>query len=286
MNNQRVRLFNQQGMTIVEIMIGLLLSLVLSAGVIQIYLSNKQTYYLQEEMSGLQENGRFAIEVLQRTIRGAGIQDGPVFVDVNTADASDPPKAYSPANANVHTSSNDQIEVVRMAWTDCTGNSVSVPPANPVQITEFFYIEQGLNQVKSLACLSSSSPVPQVLVENVETIEIHYGLDADGDRNADGYSNATQVALANAWARIVSVRIGLVLGTSRDESRSRIVPQAMTFPTVAAHPLLSAFQTNNAGQPDLFDGADADLLPDTHIAPDNRLYRAFTTTIALRNRIP
>ncbi|MGH8548520.1 MAG: PilW family protein [Methylococcales bacterium] len=280
MNKRPDKPFCQHGMTIVEIMIGLLLSMVLSAGVIQIYVSNKQTYYLQDEMSRLQENGRFAIEVLQRTIRGAGLEDGQVFVDVNTVDASDPPTAYNPANPAIHTSSNDNIEVVRNGWKDCAGTPVSTPPADAVPITEFFYIDAS----KNLACFNGV--VVAQLVENVETMEILYGVDEDGDRNADRYRTATQVTGANAWSQIVSVRIGLVLSTSLDESRSRIVPQPMTFPTVTAHPLLAAFQTNNAGQPALFDSGDADLLPDTNIAPDKRLYRVFTTTIALRNRVP
>ncbi|MCI0652872.1 MAG: PilW family protein [Methylococcaceae bacterium] len=280
MNKRSYKHFDQRGMSLVEVMIGLLLSMVLSAGVIQIYLSNKQTYYLQDEMSRLQENGRFAIEVLQRTIRGAGDGGGQVFGEVNTVDASDPPVPYNPANAAIQTSSNDQIEVVRMGWTDCTGTPVSVPPADPVPISEFFYIDQN----KNLACFSGAAVAR--LVENVETMEITYGVDEDGDRNADRYTDATRVEIANAWTRIVSVRIGLVLSTSPDESRSRMVPQRMTFPTVAAHPLLVAFQTNNAGQPALFDSGDADLLPDTNNAPDNRLYRVFTTTLALRNRIP
>lgn len=289
MNERPASACRERGMTIVEIMIGLLLSMVLSAGVIQIYLSNKQTYYLQDEMSRLQENGRFAIEVLQRAIRAAGISGGPAILDVNTQDGFDPQTPYIPANGLVQTSANDQIELVRMGWTDCTGAPVSVPPADPVPITEFFYIEQDPNQNKRLACFRSAPALPQaspqVLVDNVETMEILYGVDEDGDRNADLYRSATQVAAANTWARIVSVRIGLVLSSSPDPSRGRIVPQPIAFPAIAAHPLLTAFQTAN-GNPLLFDGPDSDRYPDTHIAPDTRLYRVFTTTIALRNRIP
>lgn len=59
-------------MTIVEIMIALTISLILMAGVIQIFISSKSTYRMQEESARIQENGRFAAEFMARDIRMAG----------------------------------------------------------------------------------------------------------------------------------------------------------------------------------------------------------------------
>ncbi len=61
----------QKGLTLVELMIAMVLSLVLVAGVTQIYISTKQTYRLTEAQSRIQENGRFALYVLSRDIRMA-----------------------------------------------------------------------------------------------------------------------------------------------------------------------------------------------------------------------
>lgn len=62
----------QAGMTIVEIMIALTISLILMAGVIQIFISSKSTYRMQDESARIQENGRFAAEFMARDIRMAG----------------------------------------------------------------------------------------------------------------------------------------------------------------------------------------------------------------------
>ncbi|WP_045223698.1 PilW family protein [Methyloterricola oryzae] len=62
----------QRGITMVEIMVALVLSLVLAAGAGQIYLANKQTYRVQDAQSRLQENGRFALDVMTRDLRQAG----------------------------------------------------------------------------------------------------------------------------------------------------------------------------------------------------------------------
>lgn len=64
--------FRQQGASLVELMVALVLSLVLVAGVGQIYMGSKQTYRVQDGQSRLQENARAALDVLGRDIRAAG----------------------------------------------------------------------------------------------------------------------------------------------------------------------------------------------------------------------
>ncbi|MDO9240573.1 MAG: prepilin-type N-terminal cleavage/methylation domain-containing protein, partial [Methylicorpusculum sp.] len=67
----------QSGMTLVEIMISLLIGAILLGGVLQIFISTKQTYRMQEGLSRLQENARFAMEFLTFDIRMAGYQGCP-----------------------------------------------------------------------------------------------------------------------------------------------------------------------------------------------------------------
>lgn len=62
----------QRGLTLIEIMIAVTISLVLLAGVMQIFISSKKTYHFQEAMARLQENGRFAIDFMTRELRMAG----------------------------------------------------------------------------------------------------------------------------------------------------------------------------------------------------------------------
>lgn len=257
----------QQGVSLIEIMIGMLLSLILVAGVVQVYISNKQTYYLQDELSRLQENGRFAVDILQRVIRGAGFDNDLAFNAANTIDAGN--------------GASDQLEVIQSGRFDCVGTQLSVAPNPPIAVNDLFFIDANNN----LACLGSGNPNPQPLVENVDQMQVLYGVDTDGNRTADRYINATAVNGAGLWTNVVSVRIGLLLSTSTREERSRMVQQAQNFGTVANSPMLAVFDINNDGTPDLFD-TDGDGIPDSSVAQDNRLYRVYTTTIALRNRVP
>jgi type IV pilus assembly protein PilW len=62
----------QRGLTLVELMVSLVLSLVLTLGAVQLFTGSKQTYQLSDALARVQENGRFAVDLLARDIRQAG----------------------------------------------------------------------------------------------------------------------------------------------------------------------------------------------------------------------
>lgn len=66
--------FDQHGLTLVEVMVAITLSIILLGSVLQIYLSSKQTYRVDDALSRLQEGGRIAMDVLSYDIRLAGYQ--------------------------------------------------------------------------------------------------------------------------------------------------------------------------------------------------------------------
>lgn len=62
----------QQGFSLVELMVTLVITMVLMAGVAQIFIANKTSYNFSEQFSRSQESGRFATEFLTKSIRMAG----------------------------------------------------------------------------------------------------------------------------------------------------------------------------------------------------------------------
>lgn len=63
---------NEQGFSLVELMIALLIGLIISVGVVQIFSATRATYQLDESLARAQENGRFALEFLTHDVRHAG----------------------------------------------------------------------------------------------------------------------------------------------------------------------------------------------------------------------
>jgi type IV pilus assembly protein PilW len=59
----------QRGFTLVELMVALVLSVLVSAGVLQVYMTSSQHYRAQESAALMMENGRTAIEILSRDLR-------------------------------------------------------------------------------------------------------------------------------------------------------------------------------------------------------------------------
>lgn len=62
----------QRGLSLVELLIAMALSLLLMAGVIEVLLSSKQTYHASLALAELQESGRFAFDILAQDLRTAG----------------------------------------------------------------------------------------------------------------------------------------------------------------------------------------------------------------------
>jgi type IV pilus assembly protein PilW len=63
---------SQLGLTLIELMIALVLSLFLLAGIIKVFTTNNQSYRVTEAHSRLQENVRFSLNTLSKDIRSAG----------------------------------------------------------------------------------------------------------------------------------------------------------------------------------------------------------------------
>lgn len=62
----------QRGVTLVELMISLLLGLLLTAGIIQVFVGNRVTYAFNDGLSRIQENARFSLDHIAYHTRLAG----------------------------------------------------------------------------------------------------------------------------------------------------------------------------------------------------------------------
>jgi type IV pilus assembly protein PilW len=242
----------QSGFTLVEIMVAMAIGLVMVAGILQVSAANKESSRLQRNMGFVQENIRSAMELLARDIRQAGYyeDDNPaariltppapfVAVSASTTDTS------SAITADGGGENNDQITITYESNLDCLGQATPVVGGNRFAINHFFISNQ------RLMCQGNGAAAAEPLVEGVESLQILYGENTDGDpRSANRYVRPDQVANIN---NVVSVRLGL-----RFISREAVRP------------------TTDSNQYALLDAA-------AFHASDRLLRREITTTISLRN---
>ncbi len=65
-----------KGLSLVELLVSIVLGLLLTTGIVTVYLESKSNYIVEEEMARLQENGRFALNYLKRELHLAGFYGG------------------------------------------------------------------------------------------------------------------------------------------------------------------------------------------------------------------
>jgi type IV pilus assembly protein PilW len=210
----------QKGLTLIEIMIALLLGAVLLAGVIQVFLNTKQTYKMQEALSRLQENGRFAMDFLGRDIRMAdyrGCTTASLLLNPGTGDKWGVTGTEGAPNAANHAL--DAADSITVRWSD-------VPPCLNPTATKVYTIANGLQQ-------ATNGAASVQMIEGVENMQITYGIDDAGDGSANYYTDAGALT-ATQMGQVVSVRVSLLLATIDDNLTA--APLAYTYNGVTTTP--------------------------------------------------
>lgn len=81
----------QSGLSLIELMIALLLGVLLSIGLVQVFSSNSQSFRTNEASARVQESGRIAADILARALRNAGFFGCfPLQGVTNNLDETDP----------------------------------------------------------------------------------------------------------------------------------------------------------------------------------------------------
>ena len=205
-------------MTLIEIMIALLIGAFLLGGVLQIFSGSQQTYRMQENLSRLQENYRFALDFLAHDSRMAGYRECLTYTV---------PTPITGAN-DTGLNSSDTV-TIQLSTGACGANVLS---------TIIYSVQADVSGQPALF-VKNDAAAAQALVEGIENMQILYGADTNGDYTPDYYVPAGTAGLI--MAKVVSIRI-----------------------TITARTLDGNLTTTG----------------------DGRIRRDFTTTIALRNRLP
>lgn len=74
MSVRRIPAERQRGLSLVELMVAMLLSLLLLSGVVTIFMGNRETFKVQDALARVQETGRYGIQILVRDLRQAGYE--------------------------------------------------------------------------------------------------------------------------------------------------------------------------------------------------------------------
>ena len=67
-----IKIYKQAGISLVEVLVALVISLFLLGGIVQVYTGNKATFAFTNSLAEIQENGRFALDIVSQDLRLSG----------------------------------------------------------------------------------------------------------------------------------------------------------------------------------------------------------------------
>ena len=72
---------HSSGFSLIELMVALVITLILIAGIGQIFLSSKKSFTIQNDLGRQQENGRYVLDTLAQDLRRAGYLGGALTIE-------------------------------------------------------------------------------------------------------------------------------------------------------------------------------------------------------------
>jgi len=277
-----MKILKTHGFTLIELMIALSVGVVLLGGMLQMLAASNQLLRNQQELSLIQENGRFTLSLMSRMLRQVDFSNTGVAIvnplqGCDDADCALDQAAGLPA-VSVTGVVGDTLQVgyhsLSDSVTDCQGQSDT---ANTFYNT--FYVKK-VAGVSSLYCRSSASVLDPalnptdpdddrsvLLVENIQNMQVLYGVDStqvasatDQIGTANKYLNAAAIAADGTISmdNVVTLRLGLLVLASNNTKGSDDI------------------KSHNVAGKAIIGNADIEF--------SRRLKRVFNVTIDLRNR--
>jgi len=244
----------RSGFSLLELLLAAALATVLILGLVQMVAAASAAGGLQRNQAQIQDHARLAIGVLSRAIREAGYNPEP------WSDAY-PPVGLADDSMDGASVSGDRLALRTWSDLNCFGNRN--PDVDSAGNPRFYLRESvfDLTGDHGLARLCRYGPGPggmttqvprQGLLTGVESFQVLYGEDGDGDDNIERWVAAGQWSDAR---RVLGVRIGLLLASE----------DAVVEPAEASTEVLDVIATT---------------------PPDGRLRQVFEFAASLRGRLP
>jgi type IV pilus assembly protein PilW len=173
---------NKKGITLIELLVALIISAAVIAGIYRVFVAQTRAYTVQEQVVEVQQGTRSAMEILLRDLRMAGF------------DSDDGGSKISIANPIV---AGDNSVTVSYEYDYTTQHTIrySLDAAT----------KRLFRQLTIMKDDGSSNATQDVLLENVEALNFTYGIDTNEDGALDNWVPAAGIGMG----KVVAVRVVL-----------------------------------------------------------------------------
>lgn len=242
----------EQGFTLVELLVGLALSVFIVAVTVTYMTTSSRTFRVQTNESLIQENARFALEILTQNFRLAGLNPSNNFAndlavvyadtkcpagEAGLADGDIGAAVCTKDGANDTTDNNsDRIALDYMVDASksasavtvfgCNSHQITVPAGDEVRLASVFWSgDLDGDGVRSLYCQTYNLQTEQAegtalpLVDGVDRLQFQYGVDSDNDGVIERYQSFSNLGAANT-NDVRAIRVAMLLngGANPDQN--------------------------------------------------------------------
>lgn len=311
----------QHGLTITELMIAITLGLFILLTGTGLLLSSKSGYVMQEQNAAIQETGLYAVELIARNVRQAGYENwnsgiapilssaefSPNVIGMDAMTLKKTSTALEGATSIEVVNGSDVLALRYLgesaigeegAILNCAGLAVagpdSIQTADQGRGWSIFFVAKDSAGEPELRCKyqSKTSWNADAIARGVESFQVLYGIDIDGNGSPEQFLRADDVdalddnlllvgdnAIARvtdrnrktAWKKVKAIKFSLMLRGSQ-EAREDVLG--------TEYNLFGVDYSNAHGFADKGVRIKEDMLPN---ASRNRIRKIFTHTIQLRN---
>jgi type IV pilus assembly protein PilW len=196
---------SSKGFSLVELLIAGLLGLILLGGVIQLFLGSKQTYSMQQQLSSVQTDGRFAMLFIERLVENAGW-----YEDVVPTVSSGIDYAQTVEGGALSDAVAVQFEAPAGTGVDCNGSAVI-----GTVVTNRLFVNG-----TTLECQGNGGAAAQPVIENVDSFQVLFGVDSDSDGVINQYVTSAAVVAGGLQTRVLALQIAILISTNEDVTQA------------------------------------------------------------------
>ncbi|WP_244258666.1 PilW family protein [Cupriavidus gilardii] len=291
------------GSSLVEVMVGLLLGTLATGAAVTTFHTMRTAYVIAAEQRELEQRGGALLETIATLLRHAGWHPAPTAAlppPLIGRDDCGQPALGDALNCGKPGIAGSDALWIRFGGdhpfgdpampdrylSDCSGYPVAVTvpgaataPASSPRVAGYLsahllYVADGADGEPQLLCrypgradggTANNTWNSGALARGVETLQLRYGVDRDGDGRVDTVMRASELNIDGpaAWRKVLAVQIALVLRTGAGVAGSPASPLAL-------------LPARTAGE----QGDDIAFVPRTRPAASRRV---FATTVWLRN---
>jgi type IV pilus assembly protein PilW len=219
----------QQGFTLVELSVAVLIGLFLLGGLLTLVQDMRRTFGNQNQLGQMQDNERLAMTLITDVVQAAGYYPNPTFYVASTALPSQgafPTLAPGQAIAGTHNAAppGDTILVQYLTASNdgvinCAGNTNTGVPTvfvNKFSADALGNLNCQVNVAAPVHLISPSGATGSPLSGGVTNLQILYGVKRNNaivNNNVDTYLNATQMTAVD-YASLICIKVTLTFDNS------------------------------------------------------------------------